>query len=125
MKSFSIAATLSIALLSFNNAYAHGLSDPQHGGVLTVSGDWTFELVDTAEGVTVYIYDDTIPYDTKGMTGKLTVNNNGEQSEVALNPADAMTLAASDFDLPAGASVLVVVTLSDGYTKVGSRFSIE
>jgi len=125
MNLFRATAIFCVALLSMSNAFSHGLSEPQHGGVLTVSGDWTFELVDTAEGVTVYVYDDTIPYETEGMTGKLTVNSNGEQSEAILKPADAMTLAAEDFDIPAGSIVLVVVTLGDGYTKVGSRFSIE
>ncbi len=125
MKLFRATVMFCIALLSCNYAFSHGLSDPQHGGVLTVSGDWTFELVDTDEGVTVYVYDDTIPYETDGMTGKLSVNSDGEQSEAVLKPAGGMTLAAEDFDLPEGATVLVVVTLADGYTKVGSRFSIE
>lgn len=125
MKPFRTAVVFCIALLSFNNAFSHGLSEPQHGGVLTVSGDWTFELVDTDKGVTVYVYDDTIPYETEGMTGKLKVTRNGEQSEAELTPAGAATLAAEDFDIPAGSSVLVVVTLADGYTKVGSKFSVE
>ncbi len=111
------------ALLAFTSANSHGLTEPQHGGVLTTSGDWTFELLDTADGVKVYLYDDTVPFDTTGIKSKIKVDHPDSSIDVELKPAGENTLVAKDIDIPKGATVLVVVTLSDGYSKVGGRFN--
>lgn len=114
---------LSGALLAFAHANSHGLTEPQHGGVLTTSGDWTFEVLDTADGVKVYLYDDTVPFDTTGMKGKIKVDHLESSIDVELEPAGENTLIAKDVDIRKGATVLVVVTLSDGYSKVGGRYN--
>ena len=114
---------LSGVLLAYSAANSHGLTEPQHGGVLTTSGDWTFELLDTADGVKVYLFNDTVPFDTAGMKAKIKIDHLSSSIDVALEPAGENTLVAKDLDIGKGATVLVVVTLSDGYSKVGGRFN--
>lgn len=112
----------SCALFALSQAHSHAMTEPQHGGVLTTSGDWTFELVDTEKGVMVYLFDDTVPYDTTGMKGKLKVDD-GSVIDVSLMPAGDHSLVAEDVDIPSGSKVLIVVTLADGYTKVGGKLT--
>ena len=57
MKHLISVASLVICCLSVNSALAHGDAKPQHGGILQVANDLSFELVAQADGATIYLMD--------------------------------------------------------------------
>jgi hypothetical protein len=105
-------------------AQAHGITEPQHGGIVKVVGDVSLELVLSGEGVAVYILDDE-PWDIDGMTGKLKVESGAVKSEYELIPTPGGALSIEDVVIEKGSSVLVILTKADGYSKIAGKFSID
>lgn len=111
------------ALASFQ-ARGHGITEPQHGGIVKVVGDVSLELVAGNDEVAVYILDDA-PWDTSGMSGKLKVETAEGKAEYDLTPIANSGLKAEGLSLDAGDKVLAIITKADGYSKIAGKFEIE
>jgi hypothetical protein len=112
------AATLGAATVS-----AHGTAPARHGGVVQSSNDLSFELVATPDGAALYVDDHDKAYDAKKLSGKLTVLQGSNKSEVALTPADGNKLEAKGVKLDKGAKAVAVVT--DGSKTTTVRFTLK
>lgn len=113
-----------IPLMVALQGHAHGITEPQHGGIVKVVGDISLELVNGDGQVEIYILDDE-PWDTSGMSGKLKVETAGGKSEYTLIPIADSGLKAEGVSLGAGAKVLAIITKPDGYSKIAGKFEIE
>jgi len=113
-----------IAILITLKAQAHGITEPQHGGIVKVVGDVSLELVEGDNQVKIYILDDA-PWNTSGMSGKLKVELNGSKSEYNLTPIEGSGLKSEGLTLEPGSKVLAIITKSDGYSKIAGKFEIE
>lgn len=120
-------ATIMLCLLSLSagQLFAHGSTEPQHGGVVKLVGDMSFELVNGSDKIDLYLLDDGEFIASKGMKAKIKITVNGNKSEVKLQPSGDNKFSASGKSIPTGAKVLVLVTLKDGYSKLGAKFSFD
>jgi uncharacterized Zn-binding protein involved in type VI secretion len=122
MKKLLVLVAMTMALSG--NALAHG-DKPKHGGVVSTANDMSFELVNKDGKATVYVNDHGKPVDTAGATGKLTVLNGTEKTEVALEPAGGNTLATKDdAKLAKGSKAIAAITFADK-KAVNARFSVK
>ncbi len=113
-----------LPLLLVLHVQAHGITEPQHGGIVKVVGDISLELVQADGQVEIYILDDE-PWDTSGMGGKLKVDTAGNKANYELIPIDGSGLKAEGVTLAVGAKVLAIITKADGYSKIAGKFEIE
>jgi len=123
----AISAALSAALLMAlpGAAFAHGNTQPQHGGVVTVNGETVFELVRGPSGVSVYLEDEDEPVAAAGHTAKLSINAGGERREVELVPGAGNLFTAAGLTLPAGSVVSVQVVDTATQARWGTTFDIK
>src|SRR5438132_12751351 len=105
---FSFVALLIVGVLPLNLAQAHGGTQPEHGGVVQLVGDMTFELVARADGVELYVEDDGEEVTSADLAAKMTIVNAGAKSDVALTPAAGNKFEAKGVRLAAGAKVTVL-----------------
>jgi hypothetical protein len=124
MKTFFFVVVLALSTFTFTSAGAHGEAKAKHGGVVATSQDLTFELVSTADGVTIYIDDHGKPLASTGMSGKLTVLSGANKTEAELKAAGENRLAATGTKLSAGAKAVAVITGADG-KKFTVRFAVK
>lgn len=117
-------SVLGISALTLDSAWAHGGVKPKHGGVVQATGDLSFELTTSNNGVTIHVEDHGKPLDTAGMTGKLTVLNGSERTEAALKPAGENRLEANGVKVGSGTRAVAALTSRDG-TAISVRFSIK
>lgn len=115
-----LAALLGTAPL----ARAHGDPVPQHGGIVKVAKDITFELVVRPQGAEVYLDDHGSPIATANLSGKLTAVKGLSKSEAPLKPAGGNRLDASGITIESGAKVLASITSADGARKFNVWFTV-
>lgn len=117
-----VAMAVSIAA---TGAYAHG-DKPKYGGVVqSASNDVSFELVNKDGKAIIYVEDHGKPVVTVGATGKLTVLNGADKTEVPLEPSgNNILVSKSDVKLGTGAKAIAAVTFADKKTT-NVRFSIK
>ncbi|MEC4723768.1 hypothetical protein RY831_32100 [Noviherbaspirillum sp. CPCC 100848] len=119
-----LMALVAMTMALSGNVLAHG-DKPKHGGVVSTSNDMSFELVNKDGKATVYVNDHGKPVDTTGATGKLTVLNGTEKTEVSLEPAGSNILASKDdAKLAKGSKAIAALTFADKKT-VNVRFSVK
>lgn len=119
-----LMALVAMTMALSGNALAHG-DKPKHGGVVSTANDMSFELVNKDGKATVYVNDHGKPVDTTGATGKLTVLNGTEKTEVPLEAAGSNTLASKeDAKLAKGSKAIAALTFADKKT-VNVRFSVK
>jgi hypothetical protein len=117
---------ISMFALCASLALAHGNHNAEHGGMVRVAGETSFELVTAADGVELYLKDDDGAISSADKSAKLTiVNGSGEKKEVALAPAGGNKFAAKGVQIPSGSRVAVQVTLADNASKIGANFIIK
>ena len=124
MNKLLTAAILTFGILMTPDVQAHGDAKPKHGGVVAVAGDLGFELVSTADGVSVYVDDHGKPLSTAGMSGKLTVLNGADKSETVLTVAEGNRLDAAGVKLAEGAKVVATLTTAAKKT-LPMRFTVK
>lgn len=83
----------------------------QHGGVVSVVKDVTYELVAKDGEVALYVSDHGKPVDLAGATAKLTMLSGTKKQDVALAPADDALRAKGTITVPAGTKAVVSVHL--------------
>lgn len=124
MKKLMAFAAMAMSVAVSGNVMAHG-DKPKHGGVMSSAGDLHFELVDRNGKATIYVEDHGKPMATQGATGKLTVLNGAEKTEVALEAAGENAMVAKgDAKLAKGAKAVASMSFADKKT-VNVRFAIK
>ena len=124
MKHLISVASLVISCLSVNPVLAHGDAKPQHGGILQVANDLSFELVAQADGATIYLMDHGKPLASKGITGKLTVLQGSNKIEADIKEAGDNTLRVLGVKLGKG-DKLVAALSNIGGKSMTVRFAIK
>lgn len=124
MKKLLLAAALSMAAAA-QPAFAHGLTQPQHGGIVTMGGETLFELVAKPGGVQLYVIDDDEPVVSSKMTAKLTTNVAGKTENHVLKPAAGNRFDGPALKLKPGAKVGVMVVDKTTQAHLGGTFIIK
>ena len=117
-------AALTLGALSLQPALAHGAGKPQHGGIVQVANDVSFELVPEADGATIYLVDHDEPMSSKGIAGKLTVLQGSHKTEVDVKEAGDNKLRATGVKIGKGDKIVAVLNNVDGKTAT-VRFTVE
>lgn len=124
MKKLFALAALTMTVTLSGNALAHG-EKPKHGGIVQEANDLNFELVNKEGKVLIYVEDHGNNKATAGATGKLTVLNGSQKSEVPLEAAGGNVLVTTgEAQLAKGTKAIATVTFADKKT-VNVRFSIK
>lgn len=124
MKKLLALVAMAVTVAVSGNVLAHG-AKPKHGGVVQAASDLNFELVTKDGKATIYVEDHGKPVATTGASGKLTVLNGGEKTEVPLEPAGDNTLVTKgEAKLVKGTKAIAAVTFADKKT-VNVRFSVK
>lgn len=118
------AAMLALSAVTLNTAMAHGAAKPRQGGIVQVANDVNFELVVEADGATIYLVDHDEPMSSKGISGKLTVLNGSEKTEVDVKALDGNKLQAKGVKITSGAKVVAVLNNVEGKTAT-VRFTVK
>jgi hypothetical protein len=121
-----IALTFAVVALTASAvAHADGEHKPKYGGVVAVVKDVQYELVAKPDSVALFVEDHGRKLGTVGATGKLTLLNGAEKTEIALVSAgDNKLEARGSFKVQAGTKAVAVVTLA-GKPAVSARFEIR
>ncbi|MFT3965985.1 MAG: hypothetical protein QM690_08905 [Sphingobium sp.] len=107
------------------SAFAHGITRPQHGGVVQMNGETLFELVAAPAGVSLYVLDEDEPVNAAGMTAKLIVTAGGKKTEVAMAPAKGNQFFVKGLKLAKGANVGVQIVDKATQARYGATFIIK
>jgi hypothetical protein len=118
------ALMLAAGALTLNAAMAHGAAKSQHGGVVQVASDISFELVVLADGAVIYLVDHDEPLSSAGISGKLTVLNGTTKTEAELKPAGDNKLEAKGIKIASGAKLVASLNNVEG-KAVTVRFAIK
>jgi len=106
-------------------ASAHGITKPQHGGVVQMNGETLFELVAAPAGVSLYVIDEDEPVNAAAMTAKLSITAGGKKTDVAMTPLKGNQFFARGAKLPKGANVAVQVIDKATSARYGTSFIIK
>lgn len=124
MKKSIVAAVLVAGMTVSGGASAHGAS-PKHNGVLSSANDIDFELVERGGMPVIYVEDHGNKLPMAGATGKMTLLNGAQKTEVALQPAGDNILQASEkVTLKAGTKVMATILLPEKKT-INVRFAVK
>jgi uncharacterized Zn-binding protein involved in type VI secretion len=124
MRKLMALVAMAVTVAVSGNVMAHG-DKPRHGGVVSTSNDVSFELVNKEGKATVYVNDHGKPVDTTGMSGKLTVLNGSEKTEVPLEAAGENKLTTKgEARLVKGSKAIAALTFADKKT-VNVRFAVK
>jgi hypothetical protein len=104
-------------------ASAHGSDMPLHGGIVKIVGEMSFELVALDSGTEVYLIDDGDPVDSSSVSVSIKYGKGDEKTVIDLEPGGANKFVASEV-LPSSNMILVLVTLPDGVSRIGAKFSL-
>lgn len=117
--SFALSSAISTA------AFAHGSTEPRHGGVVQMNGETLFELVAETRGVALYVLDDDEPVTASEKTAKLSISVADAKRDIELVPAGGNRFFAEDVTLPAGARIGVMVIDKASLARSGATFIIN
>jgi hypothetical protein len=124
-KSFGILAGFALLCTLPSGVLAHGITKPQHGGVVQMNGETLFELVRSPAGVSLYVIDEDEPVAASSMTARLSVSAGGKRKDVAMVTAKGNQFFAKGLTLPRGASVGVLVINKASMARYGTTFTIK
>ena len=122
---FAALLVLTLASATAPVARAHGGTQPEHGGIVQLVGDMSFELVPAADRVELWVEDDGEEVNSAELAAKLTVVDGGTKSEVALTPAGGNKFEAKGVKIGKGAKVTALLTLKDKQSKIAANFTIK
>lgn len=119
-----LMALMAMTVAMSTNVMAHG-DKPKHGGVVQAASDLSFELVNKDGNAIIYVEDHGKKLSTAGATGKLTVLNGAEKTEVPLEPANENTMVSKgETKLPNGSKAIASLTFA-GKKNVNVRFAVK
>lgn len=125
MKQLIVATVLLLGVSGMTgSALAHG-AKPQYGGVVTTASDLQFELVDKNGTAAIFVEDHGKKLTTAGMSGKITVLNGTEKTELPLKPMGENQLEAQGKAvLGKGAKAIATISMPDKKV-VNVRFAVK
>jgi hypothetical protein len=116
-----LAAMLLALAMPF--ALAHGDREPRHGGLLSIGGEISFELVRKADALVIYVDDHGAPVPTDGATGTLEVRSGGDVRTVPVKAAGGNALSAPFVETRTGDRLLLRAQIGAG-AMLNGRFAI-
>jgi hypothetical protein len=105
-------------------SHAHGSMQPQHGGMVRMSGETLIELVSTPKGVDVYLTEEDEPVVAANYTAKLTQTAGTAKTEAVLKSAGANKLTVAGFKTVKGAKLVVALVDKSG-AKIFATFQVN
>ncbi len=106
------------------SATAHGSTEPKHGGVVIMVGEMTFELVTKPNRVELYLVDEAVDVDSSKLSAKLKLKSETPPRYIDLSPIGGNGFAVEGVTLNDGDKVMALVTLANGYSKIGANFVV-
>lgn len=125
MKNVLIVLAAVLMASALQPALAHNGTKPEHGGVVQIVGDMSFELVTGGDGVELYVEDDGDEVNSAEFAAKLTIVEGASKSEVSLTPGTGNKFEAKGVKIVKGAKVAVLLTLKDKQSKIGANFTVQ
>ena len=118
--------TLLFALLlgGMSLCLAHGDWPPKHGGIMSVGGEITFELVRRSNDVVIYVEDHGEFVATSGAIGSIEVYGEDGTQTVELVAAGANALVANRIQFASGDRIRVRAMLPNRRMLIG-RFWVK
>jgi len=122
----TLALLLGLATIGLaGTADAHGVTKPQHGGVVQMNGETLFELVRGPTGVSLYLIDEDEPVAASSMTAKLSVSAKGKKTDVPLAAGKGNQFFAKGLKIAPGSNVGVQVVDKTSGARYGTTFIIK
>jgi hypothetical protein len=118
-------ALLAAPLAAGGAAHAHGSTNPQHGGIVQVTGETLFELVNKPAGVELYISEHGEDIPSSSASAKLSIASGGAKKEVPLSPAGGNKYVAKGVKAPGGSKVIVTLVDNTIKTKTFATFTVK
>jgi hypothetical protein len=126
LSSWMALLVLAAASLTFTEAHAHGSHKAEHGGIVRITGETVLELVNSADGVALYVREEDEAVSSAGMSAKLTFfDASGAKSEVTLTPVSGNKLEVKGVTIPSGSKVALQLTSADKVSKIGANFIVK
>ncbi|SDD26705.1 hypothetical protein SAMN05444678_11137 [Sphingomonas sp. YR710] len=126
MKKILPAILLAIATAGASQpAFAHGATQPKHGGIVSMSGETLFELVNAPTGIQLFVVDDDEPVVATAMTAKLSLDAGGKTQNIMLKPAAGNRFDGPVLKLKPGAKLGVLVIDKTSQAHLGTTFIIK
>lgn len=122
---FAALALLATPVAFSNIAHAHGSTKPQHGGLVQVTGETMFELVNKASGVELYISEHGEEIPSSSASAKLAVTSGGTKKDVSLTPAGGNKYVAKGVKLSSGSKVTVTLVDNTIKAKTFATFTVK
>ena len=120
------AFTLLVAPLAAGGAaHAHGSTKPQHGGIVQITGETLFELVNKPGGVELYISEHGEPIPSSSASAKLGIASGGAKKEVSLTPAGGNKYVGKGVKVPTGSKVTVTLVDNTIKAKTFATFTVK
>ena len=123
MKKLILSLLVIALVLGACPVFAHGEAVAQHGGILQVVDDLSFELVQTENRFELYIEDHAEPVAADGITGTMTILQGSDKQKVALSFAADNRLQTDVVNAASGAKVVAIVKFPDSHS-VAVRFTL-
>lgn len=125
-RTFLAAIILLIAPLAAGGvAYAHGSTKPQHGGIVQITGETLFELVNKPGGVELYISEHGEDIPSSSASAKLSIVSGGAKKDVSLTPAGGNKYVAKGVKVPSGSKATVTLVDNTMRTKTFATFTVK
>ncbi|MCJ2180989.1 hypothetical protein [Novosphingobium album (ex Hu et al. 2023)] len=124
-KPYALLLSLAVVGGLASTAHAHGLTKPQHGGVVQMNGETLFELVRTPNGVSLYVIDEDEPVAASGMTAKLSVSAQGKRTDIPMTAGKGNQFFAPGVKIAPGSNVSVQVVDKATGARYGATFNIK
>ncbi|GAC08327.1 hypothetical protein [Paraglaciecola chathamensis] len=109
--------------LVINQAMAHGNTEPVHGGVVKIVGEYSFEMKAQGKEVSVWVFYDGEPLNASDLQLRLKVKGKGRK-EVVTIPAREANEFTGPLDLAGIEQVLAMLTLEDGVSKIVGKYKL-
>jgi hypothetical protein len=124
MKKLIALMAMAMTLAMMGNASAHS-DKAKHGGIVQAASDLSFELVNKNGQAIIYVEDHGKKLSTAGATGKLTVLNGAEKTDIPLEPAGENTMVSKGAaKLVKGSKAMVSLMFADK-KSVNVRFAVK
>ena len=103
--------------------FAHGNTEPQHGGVIKVVGEYTFELVRQDKLTELYVTYEDEEIDANAIHGIIKIKKSKEKQKIILQSGQKNRLFMNQ-TISDGSTVLVMITLADGFSKIVAKYKL-
>lgn len=110
-------------LIMAGKVFAHGNTEPQHGGIVKVVGEYTFELVRQEKLIEVYVNYEGEEVKASDIHGILKIKRNKDKKKIPLQSGQNNRLFTNQ-GISDGSTVLVMITLADGFSKIVAKYKL-